>query len=99
MPVALVAAVFVSGQVLEGNFVTPKIVGDRVGLHPVWLLFAVTAGAALLGITGALLAVPTAAALGVLVRFAVQRYRESPLYTESEGGSGVVRAVDSSEGG
>ena len=82
MRVALVAAVFLSGQVLEGNFVTPKIVGDRVGLHPVWLLFAVTAGGALLGITGALLAVPTAAALGVLIRFAVQRYRESALYAE-----------------
>jgi predicted PurR-regulated permease PerM len=78
--VALVAAVFLSGQVLEGNFVSPKIVGDRVGLHPIWLLFAVTAGGALLGITGALLSVPTAAALGVLIRFAVQRYRESALY-------------------
>ncbi len=94
----LVAAVFISGQVLEGNFVTPKIVGDRVGLHPVWLLFAVTAGSALLGITGALLAVPTAAAMGVLIRFAVQRYRASPLYAEGDGGNGVVRAVNSSEG-
>jgi predicted PurR-regulated permease PerM len=84
IPIALVAVVFVSGQVLEGNFVTPKIVGDRVGLHPVWLLFAVTAGGALLGITGALLAVPVAAALGVLVRHAVQRYRASPLYAEPE---------------
>lgn len=82
VPVALVAGVFISGQVLEGNFVTPKIVGDRVGLHPVWLLFAVTAGAALLGITGALLAVPVAAALGVLVRHAVQRYLASALYAE-----------------
>ena len=82
LPVALVAGVFLSGQVLEGNFVTPKIVGDRVGLHPVWLLFAVTAGGALLGITGALLAVPTAAALGVVVRHAVQRYLASPLYAE-----------------
>jgi predicted PurR-regulated permease PerM len=97
-PVVLVAAVFVSGQVMEGNFVTPKIVGDRVGLHPVWLLFAVTAGGALLGITGALLAVPVAAAMGVLIRFAVQRYRESPLYAEQEGGETVVRPVDSVKG-
>lgn len=82
VPIALVAAVFVSGQVLEGNFVSPKIVGDRVGLHPVWLLFAVTAGAALLGITGALLAVPVAAAMGVLVRHGVQRYRDSALYAD-----------------
>lgn len=93
----LVAAVFISGQALEGNFVTPKIVGDRVGLHPVWLLFAVTAGTALLGITGALLAVPIAAAMGVLIRFAVQRYRESPLYAESDAGRDLVR-VDPSEG-
>lgn len=90
--VALVAGVFFSGQALEGNFVSPKIVGNRVGLHPVWLLFAVTAGGALLGITGALLAVPIAAALGVLTRFAVQRYRESPLYAENP----VVGADDTS---
>jgi predicted PurR-regulated permease PerM len=77
---ALVVAVFASGQFLEGNFAQPKIVGDRVGLHPVWLLFAVIAGSALLGITGALLAVPAAAAIGVIVRFLVQQYLESPLY-------------------
>jgi predicted PurR-regulated permease PerM len=96
--VVLVAAVFVSGQVMEGNFVTPKIVGDRIGLHPIWLLFAVTAGGALLGITGALLAVPVAAALGVLIRYAVQRYRESPLYAEPEAGEKAVRPVDSVKG-
>ncbi len=96
--VALVAAVFFSGQALEGNFVTPKIVGDRVGLHPVWLLFAVTAGGALLGITGALLAVPVAAALGVLVRYAVQRYRESPLYAEPEAGEKATRPVETMRG-
>jgi predicted PurR-regulated permease PerM len=88
--VALVAGVFLSGQMLEGNFVTPKIVGDRVGLHPVWLMFAVIAGGTLLGITGALLAVPIAATLGVLIRFAVQRYRQSALYTE--GGKDVQSA-------
>jgi predicted PurR-regulated permease PerM len=88
--VALVAGVFLSGQMLEGNFVTPKIVGDRVGLHPVWLIFAVIAGGTLLGITGALLAVPIAATLGVLIRFAVQRYRQSALYTE--GGKDVESA-------
>lgn len=81
---ALVAAVFLSGQVLEGNFITPKIVGDRVGLHPVWLLFAVMAGSTLLGITGALLAVPAAAALGVIVRFLIRQYLESPLYRSPE---------------
>jgi predicted PurR-regulated permease PerM len=78
---SLVVAVFVSGQILEGNFITPKIVGDRVGLHPVWLIFAVTAGSYLLGITGALLAVPVAAAMGVLIRFGIEQYLKSPLYT------------------
>jgi len=92
--VALVAGVFVSGQVLEGNFVTPKIVGDRVGLHPIWLLFAVTAGGTLLGITGALLAVPTAAALGVLVRYGVHRYRESALYTDASAPEVDLPAVE-----
>ncbi len=80
----LVGAVFLSGNLLEGNFVSPKIVGDRVGLHPVWLLFAVMAGGSVLGITGALLAVPAAAALGVIVRFLIQQYRESALYSGAE---------------
>lgn len=80
---ALVIAVFASGNFLEGNFISPKIVGDRVGLHPVWLLFAVMAGGSLLGITGALLAVPVAAAIGVVVRFLVQEYLESPLYVDT----------------
>jgi Predicted permease len=79
----LVIAVFASGNFLEGNFISPKIVGDRVGLHPVWLLFAVMAGGSLLGITGALLAVPVAAAIGVVVRFLIQEYRESPLYVDT----------------
>jgi predicted PurR-regulated permease PerM len=87
---ALVAGVFVSGQFLEGNFVTPKILGDKVGLHPVWLLFAVMAGSALLGITGALMAVPAAAAIAVVVRFLVQQYRASPLYRPPEQGEGFV---------
>jgi predicted PurR-regulated permease PerM len=79
----LVAAVFGSGQIIEGYFVQPKIIGDRVGLHPVWLMFAVIAGSALLGITGALLAVLVAAIAGVLVRYAVEKYRQSPLYRET----------------
>lgn len=89
-PIALVAAVFLSGQVLEGNFVTPKIVGDRVGLHPVWLIFAVTAGSYLLGITGALLAVPVAAAIGVLVRFSIEQYLKSSLYAAPPEPSPVI---------
>lgn len=77
---AIVAGIFVTGQVLEGNFLTPKLVGDRVGLHPVWIIFALLAGGALFGFVGLLLAVPVAAAIGVLVRFAISRYLASPLY-------------------
>lgn len=77
---ALVAAIFVSGQVMEGNFLTPKLVGDRVGLHPVWIIFALLAGGALFGFVGLLLAVPVAAAIGVLVRYFLGRYLTSPLY-------------------
>ncbi|HSV27918.1 MAG TPA: AI-2E family transporter, partial [Candidatus Omnitrophota bacterium] len=64
---AMVAAVFVVGQVIEGNFLTPKLVGDRVGLHPVWVMFALLAGATLFGFVGMLLAVPVSASIGVLV--------------------------------
>jgi predicted PurR-regulated permease PerM len=78
--VVVVAAVFGAGQFIEGNFVTPRLVGSRIGVHPVWLIFAVLAGAALLGIVGALLAVPAAAVFGVFIRFALERYRASALY-------------------
>jgi predicted PurR-regulated permease PerM len=78
--VALVGVIFISGQVIEGNFLTPKLVGDRVGLHPVWIIFALLAGGALFGFLGLLLAVPVAALVGVLVRFAIGQYRASRLY-------------------
>jgi predicted PurR-regulated permease PerM len=80
LPIALVVAVFVAGQVLEGFVLTPNLVGERVGLHPVWILFALMAGGGLMGFTGVVLAVPAAAAIGVIVRFAVERYLQSPLY-------------------
>jgi predicted PurR-regulated permease PerM len=79
-PIAAVAGIFVVGQVLEGNVLTPRLVGGRIGLHPVWVLFALFAGGALFGFVGVLLAVPVAAAIGVLGRFAVARYLESGLY-------------------
>jgi predicted PurR-regulated permease PerM len=78
--VALVAAIFILGQAVEGNFLTPKLVGDRVGLHPVWVIFALLAGGALFGFVGLLLAVPLAAVIGVLVRFSTGQYRTSKLY-------------------
>ncbi|HEY9539464.1 MAG TPA: AI-2E family transporter, partial [Kiloniellaceae bacterium] len=78
--VVIVAAVFFVGQAIEGNFLTPKLVGGRVGLHPVWVMFALLAGGALFGFVGVLLAVPVAAVIGVGVRFAFRQYRLSPYY-------------------
>ncbi|MBX9942982.1 MAG: AI-2E family transporter [Reyranella sp.] len=80
MGVAKVAAVFVVGQALEGNVLSPKLVGDRVGLHPVWIMFALLAGGTLFGFVGVLVAVPTAAVAGVIVRHLLERYRESSIY-------------------
>ena len=79
-PVAIVAGVFVAGQLIEGNFLTPNLVGDAVGLHPVWVIFALLAGGALFGFLGVLLAVPVAAVIGVLTRFALEHYLASPLH-------------------
>ncbi|SEN30695.1 Predicted PurR-regulated permease PerM [Loktanella fryxellensis] len=75
-----VYAIFQSGQFVEGNILTPKLVGDSVGLHPVWLLFALSVFGSLFGFVGLLVAVPVAAIIGVLMRFALDRYRASPLY-------------------
>jgi len=68
------------GQVMEGNVLTPKLVGNSVGLHPVWLIFALSVFGALFGFVGMLVAVPLAAAIGVLARFAVGQYLSSKLY-------------------
>ncbi len=78
--VAIVAGVYVAGQLLEGSVLTPNLVGDRVGLHPVWMILAILAGASLFGFTGVLLAVPIAAAIGVLLRYGLKRYLGSSLY-------------------
>ncbi len=78
--VILTGLVFAIGQFLEGNILQPKLVGDRVGLHPVWLMFALFAFGSLFGFTGMLIAVPAAAAVGIIVRFALGRYLESALY-------------------
>jgi len=78
---ALVAAVFVSGQAIEGNVLTPKLVGHSVGLHPVWLIFALSVFGALFGFVGLLVAVPLAAAIGVIARHFADVYRHSALYS------------------
>lgn len=80
LSVAEVAAVFAAGHLLEGNFLSPTLVGDRVGLHPVWIMFALLAGGSLFGFVGVLIAVPTAAVIGVIVRHLLRRYRTSSLY-------------------
>jgi len=80
-PIILTAITFGLGQFLEGNILQPKLVGERVGLHPVWLMFALFAFGTLFGFTGMLIAVPAAAAVGVLARFGVNRYLESELYS------------------
>ncbi len=79
--ILMVLGVFLVGQFLEGNLLAPKLVGESVGLHPVWLIFALLAFGYLFGFVGLLVAVPLAATIGVLVRFALHRYRESSLYT------------------
>ncbi|HUI14720.1 MAG TPA: AI-2E family transporter [Xanthobacteraceae bacterium] len=81
--VAIVAGIVLVGQFIEGNVLSPKLVGHSVGLHPVWLMFALFAFSYLFGFVGLLLAVPLAAAAGVLIRFALRRYLASPLYTGS----------------
>ncbi len=78
--VGIILGVFLVGQFLEGNFVTPKLVGDRVGLHPVWLIFGLLAGGVLFGFVGVLVAVPVTASIAVLVRFALSRYLASDIY-------------------
>ncbi|MBB6466186.1 putative PurR-regulated permease PerM [Aminobacter lissarensis] len=78
--VAAVAVVFFVGQFIEGNILQPRLVGKSVGLHPVWLMFALVAFGAMFGFVGLLVAVPSAAAVAVLVRFAIGRYLDSPLY-------------------
>ena len=74
--IGLVALVFLVVQVIEGAFLTPRLVGERVGLHPVWVLFAVFAGGEVMGFLGVLIAVPAAAAIAVLVRYWIERYLE-----------------------
>jgi predicted PurR-regulated permease PerM len=81
-----VLGVFLVGQFLEGNLLSPKLVGQSVGLHPIWVIFALLAFGYLFGFVGLLVAVPMAATIGVLARFALRRYRQSALYTGERAG-------------
>ncbi|MBQ9035260.1 MAG: AI-2E family transporter [Alphaproteobacteria bacterium] len=80
--IAAVIAVFAIGQFLEGNFLTPKLVGENIGLHPVWVMFSLLAGGALLGLLGMIIAVPVAACMGVFLRYLINQYKQSQLYLE-----------------
>src|SRR5207302_1745334 len=82
--ILVVVGIFAFGQLVEANVLTPKLVGDRIHLHPVWVIFALFAGGTLYGFVGILLAVPAAAVIGVLIRFALTRYRASSLYDSRE---------------
>lgn len=85
--VAVIAGIFIVGQIIEGNILSPKLLGDNVGMHPLWILFALLAGGSLFGIVGMLIAVPVAAIIGVLVTFFIQQYKKSPFYKQPpEGG-------------
>jgi predicted PurR-regulated permease PerM len=77
----LVLGVFALGQVLEGYIISPKLVGSKVGLHPVWLMFSLIAFGYLFGFVGLLIAIPVAAAIGVIARFGIRKYLMSPFYT------------------
>jgi predicted PurR-regulated permease PerM len=78
--IGTVLAIFVAGQTIEGYVLSPKLVGDSIGVHPVWLMFALFAFGYLFGFVGLLLAVPLTAVAGVLVHFAIARYMQSSLY-------------------
>jgi len=83
-PVLVIGGIYLFGQLVEGNVLQPLLVGDRVGLHPVWVIFSLLAGGALMGFVGILIAIPVAATLGVLIRFFVDRYLKSQFYLGEE---------------
>ena len=78
-----VLVVFGIGQFVEGNFLTPKLVGENIGLHPVWVMFALLAGGVLLGLLGMIIAVPCAAIIGVLLKYLIKNYKQSPMYLDN----------------
>lgn len=91
--IAVIAAIFIVGQLAEGMFLTPKLVGDRVRLHPVWVIFAVLAGGTLFGFVGMMIALPAAAMIGILIRFGIQQYLDSHMFH----GDGTPALADSPE--
>lgn len=78
--IGIIAAIFAFGQFMEGNVLTPRLVGKSIGVHPVWLIFALSIFGGIFGFVGMLVAVPISAAIGVLARFGVSHYKNSLLY-------------------
>lgn len=95
--VGIIAAIFLVGQFVEGNILSPKLLGDKVGMHPLWVIFAVMAGGQVYGIVGMLLAVPVTASIGVLVSFFIEKYKKSAYFkqTSSETQQKRVRTKES----
>ena len=87
VPIAIALGIFGFGQFMEGNILQPRLVGERVGLHPVWLMFALLAFGSLFGFVGMLIAVPAAAAVAVIVRYVLEQYMQSSLY---QGSGGII---------
>ena len=94
MHLLMVVGVFVVGQLLEGYVLVPRLVGEKIGLHPVAVIFAVLAGGYLFGFLGVLLALPAASVILVLLRYLAQRYKLSDLYTEKGVPDSVIAEVD-----
>jgi predicted PurR-regulated permease PerM len=94
MHLLLVCGVFALGQLLEGYVLVPKLVGDKIGLHPVAVIFAVLAGGYLFGFLGVLLALPAASVIMVLLRYLLERYRMSELYNEAGPDDPVIAEVE-----
>ena len=90
VPILGVAGVFAAGQVIDVALLSPKIVGQKIGLHPVWLIFALFVFSYLFGFVGMLVAVPVAAAFAVLVRFALSLYLESSVYLGKNAPAGKI---------
>lgn len=85
--IAATLGIFIAGQVLEGYVLQPQLIGQNVGLHPVWVMFALFAFGLLFGFLGLMIAIPAAAAVGVLVRYGIRRYLASPLYRGTDTGT------------
>ena len=92
--VLIVVVIFIVGQLLEGYVLVPRLVGEKIGLHPVAVIFAVLAGGYLFGFLGVLLALPAASVILVVLRYLSERYRQSDLYTEEGHGDPVLTEVD-----